>query len=85
MTDNSKAIEALKEMPNPKIQTSLAPEWYKKHYETIRAALQNGPEMVTKSQWEKMCQRHFGNTYSLANEIMHKHPNGVRIVDGVKK
>lgn len=31
--------EALKDRPSPKIQKSLAPEWYVKHYDTISAAL----------------------------------------------
>ncbi len=34
---------ALKEMPSPKMQTSLAPEWYVKHYATIKEALQPPP------------------------------------------
>lgn len=31
--------DALKDRPSPKIQKSLAPEWYVKHYDTISAAL----------------------------------------------
>jgi len=31
--------KALKEMPSPKTQKSLAPEWYVKHYATIKQAL----------------------------------------------
>ena len=40
-----KVREALEEMPSPKIQTSLAPNWYVKHYETLRQALQSAAVM----------------------------------------
>lgn len=36
----TEAEKALKEMPSPKMQSSLAPEWYVEHCETIRKALQ---------------------------------------------
>ena len=32
---------ALAEMPSPKMQTSLAPEWYVKHYDTIKSSLKS--------------------------------------------
>lgn len=36
---------ALEEMPSPKMQTSLAPEWYVSHYKTIRELLAPSPQV----------------------------------------
>ncbi len=47
---------ALKEMPSPKMQTCLAPEWYVKHYATIKEALQqtHKPMSVMKEAFDAL-------------------------------
>ncbi len=44
--------EALKEMPSPKMQTCLAPEWYVKHYKTIKEALSHPAPVTDKVRGE---------------------------------
>lgn len=48
-TEQQKA-KALAEMPSPKMQTCLAPNWYVKHYATIKALLSPASPQIDRWQ-----------------------------------